>query len=347
MDRQLHPGSNSRLKGGLRNSLAALLALVLATSACGAPGQGDEDSGPGVPGPGDEDHEPGVPGQRLLVQGGGIVQTLRLSGTPGWHEELTFTERAALPAVNASSSQFHLARTVAADEFTVETYSLNDLTTVTSGFSWPETDNSSFFAGLAFSPDGSYAAAVKRHVGEDELSIISLDGGQATPLAVHDFRGEIGADLAWLDDETLVFHLDVSSQTDGPVADYAGAIVSLDVPGSVQNGSPQLNIMAGFSADRWTGLSSVGYFAVSPDGQRLVYSYGPDGSGDLWVRGTQPGSSGPVQLTSGRHPHLGAAFSPDGRSLAFVEYMAEYASNVFVIPSEPGSIVNLDDEAVR
>ena len=64
-------------------------------------------------------------------------------------------------------------------------------------------------------------------------------------------------------------------------------------------------------------LRNAVYPSWTSDGKQITYG-GPDQNGSIQVRQTNPGGSGNTVLTRGPKQHSYAAWSPDGRYLAYV-----------------------------
>ncbi len=72
--------------------------------------------------------------------------------------------------------------------------------------------------------------------------------------------------------------------------------------------------------------------AFSPDGKRLVYSSDRGGTLDLWLRDLQSGED--TQLTHLPYAAVSSAWSPDGKSLAFLDQ----AGNLYTLDVDGGNI---------
>jgi dipeptidyl aminopeptidase/acylaminoacyl peptidase len=99
--------------------------------------------------------------------------------------------------------------------------------------------------------------------------------------------------------------------------------------------------MAPFSAERMWGLDRLGEPSVSPDGQLAVlpvthYDVSENkGLTDLWL--VPSGGGAARQLTSDPAPDTQAAFSPDGKWIAFVSRRGDDKQNqIYVISTEGG-----------
>jgi len=304
--------------------LAAALMMVMLATACSA--GTSEDTG-----------DDGAPGGTLVAAGSRWVQTRDLSREGGWTQQLEYAVRYALPSAHPQSMTMYMARFTMADPFHVDVHDLSTFDIVEPRLiEWPDTSLAHEMYGLAVSPDESHVAGVLSTVGGNYLEILALEAEGPRALLTG-FRDVTGTDVVWQDDTTLLFSMDLTAVDDPAVGDISGAIVAIDLS-ELMAGGPEgqveTSILVGFGADDWSGVADVHSLALSPDRSRLAYT----SSGDIWVKDFGEPGSGPRQVTTGPFPHRGAAFSPDGSTLAFVEYVAEYESSVFLIPvnaSEP------------
>ena len=94
-------------------------------------------------------------------------------------------------------------------------------------------------------------------------------------------------------------------------------------------------------------LRFVDAIAVSPDGGRMVYeerTIDADEDGydaHLWMVPALGGD--PVQLTHGPQKNVGAAFSPDGRALAFISDRRDKKPQIYRLPLDGGEAERLTD----
>ena len=85
--------------------------------------------------------------------------------------------------------------------------------------------------------------------------------------------------------------------------------------------------------------------ALSPDGDRVVFSYGQGpGDSDLYLRTI--GSSELLRLTETPGAEFGSAWSPDGRTIAYVNY-ADRINSYWLIPALGGEPMKLLDSGIR
>ncbi len=301
-----------------------LVGVALVAAACGPAGAGG----------GGGDRPGGSLRGTLIVEGSGKVHTLELGESPTWTERIDYRDEAgdALSAVDERSNRFHTARFTSADTFYVESFDLASFETLGESFEWPETSNREEMRGLAFSPDGRYAAAVMTFVGSPLLSVVDVSTNPPVEL-LSEFAGSIGDDLVWLDDSHVAFVLDVSDQDVEPVAEMDGAIVSLNVPETVRTGQLDLNVHVGFSGESWTRPENVRGLALSPDGHQLAFSFSDGSSPAVMLKDLTESGFQFHQLTAGPISHVGPAFSPDGTMVAFVEGVQGYEASVFAVPN--------------
>lgn len=76
-----------------------------------------------------------------------------------------------------------------------------------------------------------------------------------------------------------------------------------------------------------THTGKVGFAAISPDGNYMAYTTGDPGEEALWVERLATGSNVQILPLSGRR-YTGLTYSPDGRSIYFVDYPAPDASHM-------------------
>lgn len=317
---------------GWRGMVGALLTVIFVTVACGSAG-GDAGGGGTV-----------EPRGELLTDGSGGIQTLSLTASPEWQQHFEYVNaQDRFAAANPATGLLHVAITPSTGPFRVETYNLDSLEKSGPDFTWPDTELSDYFRGLAFSPDGTYAAAIIRRGGQDELSVISVDNPGSEFLSQRHFRGNIGPALAWISDTELAFSLDVRDQAG---LTFDGAIVPLDVVAESENpGSLILDPLATFTDPDWQ-LDRVPDMTVSPDASLLAFTFGHGDDRNLYVLDLTEDSSTPRQLTMGGYPHVGAAFSPDGRSIAFIENTSGYQAGVFTVTVDGPAPLDFDDPPV-
>ena len=302
--------------------LGGLLTVALLTTACSSP-----ESGNGG--------QPGGASGTLLVDSRLALRALDIDSA-NWGRELA-TGGDTLPVVNPADGNLYLARFTSGAVFTVQTYDPSGFTAIDGPVEWPETSLSTRINGLAFSPDGRHAAATIRHVGSDYLQVIDLATGEPQQL-VWGFKDVTGNSLVWLNNEELAFSMDLGRVDSVP---YDGAIVSVNVRDAAADTEPELTLIAGFGADSWNNPRSVMDLTLNAAGDELLYSL----EGDLYVKDAPftVASADPQQLTRGSAPHIGALFSPDGGSVAFVSYVEGYSSGIYVIPNHRGAAIEPND----
>jgi dipeptidyl aminopeptidase/acylaminoacyl peptidase len=94
-------------------------------------------------------------------------------------------------------------------------------------------------------------------------------------------------------------------------------------------------------------LRFIDSVAVSPDGTRVVYEERTidaeeDGyQSHLWL--TPAAGGEPVKLTQGAHKNFGAAWSPDGRSVAFLSDRRDKKVQIYRLPLDGGEAERLTD----
>lgn len=311
------------------NYFAVILSLVLFATACG-PGNGD----------GGGNDRP-FAGGTLVTAGSTFVQTRDLATASGWDDLLKYNLGNALPAVHDRSMTLYMAHFDSGpDDFHVDSHDLDTFDRDGQlAFTWPDTGLAHRVRGLAVSPDGGHVAGVLSHVADTFLEVLALESAGPESL-LQGFEGVTGADLVWLDDTVLAFAMDLGHVSHPDAAALGGGIVAIDLAG-LMAGGPEgevpMGIVVGFSQEEWSDGSAgttvnidrvVHSLAVSPDGDQLAYTY----RDDVWLKDLREPTSAPRQLTTGPFPHTGAAFSPDGTSLALVEYVESRTSSVHLIP---------------
>ena len=132
--------------------VAGLLTASVLITACGS-----AENGNGGP--------PGAAEGTLIVDSRLALRTLNLDGTPGGSE--LRTGGSAISALNPADGNLYLVRYTMADPFTMQAHDPTGLTAIGNAVEWPETSLFDAMSGLAFSPDGRYAAAVIRSLGSE------------------------------------------------------------------------------------------------------------------------------------------------------------------------------------
>jgi Tol biopolymer transport system component len=88
------------------------------------------------------------------------------------------------------------------------------------------------------------------------------------------------------------------------------------------------------------------YPSLSPDGNRIAFSWSGSNDGDLRIYVQQVGGSVPVPLTSGPGDDFSPAWSPDGQSIAFIRLLPGKATaSIYLIAALGGvehQIASLD-----
>lgn len=303
----------------IRTFTSAILVMLFLT-ACGASGQ---------PGAG----APTVAGT-LLIDTGNHLAVLPLSTHRQWGSSIPLGA-SRLAAIDGEG-RLQLAQFTFAEPFTVQPIDPVTLTATGPAFEWPDSSIASRMRSLSFSPDGSWAAAVISTVGEQQLHVIRL-GAQPTTHFVG-FSGRVGSSTAWLDDHHLAFVLDVSDQNG---TEDHGLIAAVDVR-TLQAGQTQLELLpiVSFTGADWD-VRSVHSLTVNSDRSQLLWSL----YGQLWRKDTPLMRGEPHQLTTGTGNHSGAVFSPDSSMVAFIDYVPEYVSPLYVIPNHRTAPIDPSSES--
>lgn len=155
---------------------------------------------------------------------------------------------------------------------------------------------------VSVSPSGQYLTIVRRHGGTSEMAIASRTAsepprvvGAVEPIAPY-----------WLSDVDVVMFVRTG-----------GSIAKLLLP----SGEPEWLVPGSFSAALPRNDVAVREAAAAPDrpSRRVaVEKLGADGFVQItWVEPFESGSEREKHLTNGSVDHFGAAWSADGRSLAF------------------------------
>jgi|GEM_PF-2738482 len=309
--------------------IMAVLIVAMLSGACSS-GSGNGDNGDGS-GAGDGGAHTGS----LVVGGSRFVQTLDLTADTGWTRLLEYTIGNALPAVHVPASELFMGRFTLADPFHIDVHALLPFSrTAVRQTDWPGTELTVRMRGLAVSPGGQYIAAVMSDtVGTRQIEVLT-DAAAGSEVVITVFRGVTGDDLVWLDDHTIAFSMDLTGVNAPGVEHLAGAVVAADLSVPLAGGPLEgirIDVLVGFEANEWSGVDDVHSLAVTHDLQRLAYTY----RGNIWLYDPNAATD-PEQVTTGPHPHWGAAFSPDGSRLAFIEKWREYESHLFIVPLPTG-----------
>jgi Tol biopolymer transport system component len=157
----------------------------------------------------------------------------------------------------------------------------------------------------AWSPDGSHLAvgrfgrAPGDKAGGSDILLVSEDGGEATPIAIHDADGALLGAPAWMPDGSGVFfdHL----PPNGAAADMQVMFAPIGQDARI--------------------VSEGGWPAISPDGRYLAYvrAAGSNGFLDELVIAALDGTGSRVLVPAENFVQIDSPrFSPDGSQIAFV-----------------------------
>ena len=215
----------------------------------------------------------------------------------------------------------------------------------------------------AFSPDGHTLAFARLMAGGKDIYVVPVTGGEPRPLTSESTvrPGSFTDGMAWTPDgREIVF---ASNRTGSfllwrvPVS--GGAPTRIDVgaqdvsrPAISRSGNRLAWIQTSLDRNIWraevpgpAGQSSAPTRLIastasdanpqySPDGQRIVFTSGRTGTGEIWV--SDRDGRKPMQLTNIGGPVTGTPrWSPDGRQIAF-DSMDGSNRDIYVVSSNGG-----------
>lgn len=163
--------------------------------------------------------------------------------------------------------------------------------------------------GPSWSPDGARIAYSTQTYGASSLYVVPASGGEGTGARISEADEDVFPFRAsWRADGRLVYTADGKIRT-RPSLGGAASDVAFAATVTVERPSYR-KALRGFDASGSAPVRGIVSPAVSPDGTRVAFT----ALGDLWL---MPIGGEPQRLTDDTWVELDAAWSPDGRSLAF------------------------------
>jgi TolB protein len=200
----------------------------------------------------------------------------------------------------------------------------------------------------AWSPDGQQIVYVRRDTSYSDLLVMPAAGGEPLRLtrdgpasSVYSYE-RIYASMwafypAWSPDgTTIAFASQGGPPAGSPAAEFHMSLFSMPAGGGERT---QLYAEEG---------GHVGRLAYTPDGESIVFAYGPAGEGEPTLYRYRPASAAASPLPGAPKQSYDPAFSPDGKLLAFAARIPSADSaaatghtDVFAMPAGGGSPVRL------
>jgi TolB protein len=192
----------------------------------------------------------------------------------------------------------------------------------------------------AWSPDGRQIAYIQRATSYSDLVVMPADGGEPLRLtqdgpdsSVYSYERIYSSMWAFYpafspDGRQIAFASQAGPPTGSPAAEYRISLFSTPAGGG---GRTQLYADEG---------GHVGRLAYAPDGQAIVFAYGPAGEGAPTLYRYSDSSGGATPLNGIPEQSYDPAFSPDGGWLAFAA-RADGHTDVFAARAAGGAPVRL------
>ena len=172
-----------------------------------------------------------------------------------------------------------------------------------------------------WSPDGRQIAFLNRSYGRGEINIVNLDGTGTVKLAIDRSAHQ----MAWLaNGKELIFRGEQQFSDDPPVA-----ILAIHPDGS---GLRIVSTRAPVNDDDFQDIS------VSQDGRYVGYrDSGPVSGFDVDILDLSTGTERVLPRAPGALGQAAPAFSPDGRTVAYIRWVAESTVQIVVAPLDGSS----------